>query len=382
MGLIVKSIYEHIVPNIEQHEKELFHIIMKFIDKNSEVLNHNIPSKRLFFSDEVDRDPIYNLCSISGKQIKDTIDKIPDVKSSWKLINDPFNILMINVIRYYTLKKNQRMFELTLTYLILSLYASLQYKSYPYLPNEQVMEYTFNRLSNKFYFKKYKTVLAALMATGYGSHEKYEKDIKKDDDVLIINYFVCLRSRLNNQMRMFASEYYKDYKEGNVVFNSEESSDEEDYHESSNISSYIVSLSDKVSLNFAINSIDLESVRVASSIAKVDATTLKYALSSIKEHEGQNIKKLIVLILQSYLKDQNNSTNSVGSKKFVTYTITIYSKSNTKDVTIIEIKDILDIFLNKHSIKYSKTEREATKSAYRKALFIYFVLIITDYVNA
>ena len=75
-----------------------------------------------------------------------------------------------------------------------------------------------------------------------------------------------------------------------------------------------------------------------------------------------------------YLKDNKNSINSVGSKKFFSYVYEIYSKSNTKDKTVLDIKDILDVFLNKHSNKYSKTERAATKGAYRKALYLYFVL--------
>jgi len=382
MGILVKSIYDNITDGLKENEQEMYRLILKFIDKNSEVLNHNIPSKRLYFSDEIDRLPIYNFCNITPKEIKDIVNSIPDVKSSWKLINDPFNILMLMVIRYYTVKNNRKMMEISLTYLILSLYSSLQYKSYRYPPNEAIMEYTFNRLSTKFYFKKYKTILNALLATGSGSHEKYANDLKKEDDTLLINYFVSLRSRLNNQMRMFANEYYKDYKEGNTMFNSSDSSDVEDFHENGNISSFIVGVADKVSLNFSINNLDVDSIKVASSLAKTDPVTLKNALLSIKEHETAVVKKLIILILQAYLKDTNNPINSVGSKKFITYTISIYSKSNTKDVTVLEIKDILDSFLSKHSSKYSHTEREATKGSYRKALFTYFVLIITNYVNS
>ena len=380
---IVNSIYNRISQNLKQNQtqSQLANIILKYMDKNNEVLNFNLPSKRLYFNDETDRNPIYKLTGIEKNEIKNIVNSIPEVKSSWKLINDPFNILMIVIIRYFSMNKNNRMVELTLTYLTLSLYASLQYKMFPYLPNESVMEYTFNNLSEKYYFKKYKTVIKALMATAENNHEKYSLDLIKKEDSLIINYFVSLRSRLNNQMRIFANAYYIDYKEGNTIFNTSDSYDEDDYRENSNISSYIITLSDKITINFSTDNLDDQSIKVASSIAKVDKATLQSALISIKKIEGKNIKKLISLILQVYLKDNKNSINSVGSKKFFSYVYEVYSKSNTKDKTVLDIKDILDVFLNKHSNKYSKTERAATKGAYRKALYLYFVLIIMNYAN-
>ena len=378
---INNNIYSRISQNLKKNQNQLASLILKYLDLNNDVLNYNLPSKRLFFNDLNDRDPIYKICDIDKDTINNVVKSVPDIKSSWKLLNDPFNILMTTIIRYFSINKNKRMVELTLTYLTASLYSSLQFRSYRFLPNEAIMEYTFNRLSEKYYFKKYKTVINALMATAEKTHETYYLQLNKKNDLDIINYFVCLRSRLSNQMKIFANEYYKDYKEGNTLFNSSDSKDEENYRENDNISSYINTLASKITINFSTNNLDDNSVKVASLTAKVDKITLKNALLSIKKIEGKNINLLITLILQSYLKDTNNSINSVGSKKFFNYTYEIYSKSNTKDKTVLDVKKLLDFFLNKHSNKYSKTERSATKGAYKKALYVYFVLIIMNYVN-
>lgn len=360
--------------------ENFFKYIGNYIDKNNEILYHNTPTYRLFFSDN-DRQIVYDMCDIDPDSIKDSIKKIPTVKSSWKLINDPFNIIMILLIRYYILKKNNNGINNTLMYLTLSLYASLHYKMYRYPPNDNIMQYTINRISNKFFFKKYGNISKALFAIAEGSHQKYKNFLTSDDDSKIIQYFVNLRSRLNNQMRVFANEFYKDQKQGNYLNSTEKDTDDDIYDNDENISGIISNLTTKISLNFFSSSINERVSSNAASISKISKIILKNTLLDIKNNENEKVVTIIRGILQTYLSDSSNPINSIGSQKFIAYSINIYSKSNTKDKIILEMKDILDYFLTRYCNKYTETEREMTKSNYRKAVFVYFILFISSTVN-
>ena len=53
-----------------------------------------------------------------------------------------------------------------------------------------------------------------------------------------------------------------------------------------------------------------------------------------------------------------------------------YSISNTEDLLVLHIKEILDTLLEKNSTEYLKTSRVATRSTLRSTTYIYFVLFI------
>ena len=74
--------------------------------------------------------------------------------------------------------------------------------------------------------------------------------------------------------------------------------------------------------------------------------------------------------------DPENTVQSIKSMKFFNYADELYKKSNTKDESIVRIKDILDKFLNNYCPIYIKTNRIATKISFRRAIYLYFVLII------
>lgn len=373
---------EDLFHNNKNLSKSIFDYINKYFDKNNEILYHNTPTYRLFFSDNPDREFIYNSLEIKPEEINECLKRIPSIKSSWKLINNPFNILMILLIRHYTINNDKQGVDLTLMYLTLSIYSSLHYKSYRYPPNDNIMQYTINRISNKYYFKQYGSVFKALYAIAKGSHDKYTSFLKSDDDNKLIQYFVNLRSRLNNQMKSFNKEFYKDEKEGNYLNSSTDSYEPDNYHENENLSGMITNLTSKVSISFFSNAVNEKFVNMSAHIANINGSVLKNTIVDIKNNENKNVVTLIKNIFQIYLMDEENSINSLGSQKFITYCINIYSKSNTKDKLVLEIKTILDIFLSKYCDKYNNTEREMTKSNYRKSVYVYFVILISRVINA
>jgi len=357
-------------------KREIKQLIAHYIDRNNTQLYASSPLHRVMFSDKNDREPLFKIVDLEVDVITELLKRVPAINPKWEIANNPFNILCVMLIREAMLNKDKELMENILLYLTLSFYASLHYKYYRYPPNENIMDYTINNLSNKFLFKQYGVVLKALFHTAIKSHEKYDQELKVGKDVDLVNYLMFLNTRLNNLMKNFTNEYMKNATEKNYLNKEKDNTSEDGYFETDNISITIARITQNGITQFTSSPLNQQYINISSKYCAVSPVTLKQSLESIKQSESKKVGDLIRIILQIYLNDGNNSQDSVASKKFISYSLSIYSKNNTKDKGILELKALLDEFLLNHSNKYSSSEREATRSAYRKALFLYFVFFI------
>ena len=70
---------------------------------------------------------------------------------------------MTIIIRYFRMNKMDGERKSCCLYLALSMYPSLFSKYFKFKPNENIMEYTINNLSDKYKIKKTGTLLSALI---------------------------------------------------------------------------------------------------------------------------------------------------------------------------------------------------------------------------
>jgi len=354
-------------------------LVSTYIDNNNEVLYANAPIYRLYFSDEKDRKPVFDLTGLSIPYIKEVIDKTDEIKNNWLILNEPFNILMVVLIRDLTMrgKTDEEALNNAILYLTLSFYSSLHFKYYrKFLPNENIMNYTLNNISSKYKFKQSGVIVKALLETAQVSHNTYKNDLIRGTDLDLINYIRNLHTRLNNLMKNFRDAYDKNYKSKNYLNTETDSNDVEDYNETDNVSLVINRVSNMSTNKFFSSEINERFINVSASYSNCSPITLKKAVQSIKDTEKNRVTELMISILQTYLMDSNNSIDSIASSKFIAYSIMAYSKSNTKNQNILKIKELLDYFMKNNCNKYSDTEREATRINYRKGLYMYIVLII------
>lgn len=381
---------DEIAPMIKTNEttaitKQFENYVQRYMDKNSEVLFHNIPSKRLFFTPNDIKYP-FDLFKISVNEIDETVNKIKKTKECYGVINQvnfPLNFLLVNLVRYYHLANNKVGLQVSLMYLTLYQYAALHAKYFQkFLPNEDCMQFTFNRVSDKYYFRKYQSVFKALFATVINAHETQKKSLESKNDMDILSYLLAIRTRLNNQMKSFVNEYMIDFQNKKYLKLQQDSNDEENYYETTNMSADLLNIVNKSFNNFNTSRIDPVLLRTACGICKAEQSVMKLALENIKDNELDSIRILLLSMVQLYIYNENNNSNEIGSQKFVTYMISAYSKSNSKNDISLSIKTTLDKFLTKYCNRYSNTEREATKIIYRKALYIYMVLLINKSYNS
>lgn len=375
--ILVTELYPIVAKNLAQKENvvKLKRGIEVYLDKNHDKLTTLGPIHRTVFLD-YDMQVIYNATGLTPQNIKDVLKKTKAVGSDWKLLNNPFNIASMLAIRYFKINKNNDMAKLAMIYLTLSMYPSLHYKYFKYEPNEKIMNYTINNLSNKYKIKKAGVFYIALIETAEGADINHHDRLIRGEDPDLINYLSDIKTRVNMMLRKISNEFYEN-KEKELYINIEhESMEEDNYREAESNIYAIEKLSNGVVLKLIVNGPNMKLVNAAAKLCKVSVSELRnYTTTMITSENKEEIKQIVESILFLYLFDDKNRLQEINSDKFLMYCMDIYKKSNTTDENIIRIKSILDGWLERLGT-YKKTQRLNTINDFRRALYIFFVVSI------
>jgi hypothetical protein len=354
--------------------------IEKYFDKNHAIVFDQGPTKKLLFANS-DKQVVYDFLGMSDKDVADVkkvIKTVPTIYSKGIMLNDPFVILSVYIVRELHVQKLVRQRDLVLMYLAFKNYSSSQNKFFKYGANEQVMAFTLNNLSDKFKYKVLKNNYAVLKDTVMNSHMTYEKLLETGTDDMPPIYYIQLHSRVNKIIRNIAGEYYTNYNEKRYI-NSVKTYDEEsggliDYE---NSSALISGLAEGTLSYFLSSSVNMNLVKTVSERNSIPSSTVFQALNAIKKEEDPLVIQLMITKILTIIYDDNpDLLGRVCSQDFAINAIKQLSISNTTNPNLIELKNILDKWLMTYNIKYAQTQRLATKMAYRNALYSYFVYIL------
>lgn len=379
---ILKELYPVVEKALDKKENTIMlkNAVSDYLDRNNEKLTTIGPVYQTVFSD-MDKEKLYNAIELRPEKILEVLRKSPYVKADKYILKNPFNTGIALAIRYYTMKNNEEMVNACLIYMALAFYPSIFHKFFQFEPNEQIMNYTINNLSNKFKVKQLGTIYAALIDTAQGAYKLHKPRLVKGSDKDIVGFILDVKTRLNSLMRKISVEFYKVH-EKNLYLNTDYDSYEEDnYHESDSNSYAVERLTNAVVLKLVVDGPNMKIVNTAAKICQVSVSELRNYVNSIVINENrEKIKQIVESILFLYLFDSQNTENDIrNNNKFLLYCLEMYKKSNTTDKNIIKIKSILDEWLEDLGT-YKKTQRLATINNFRRALFLFFVITIQTYV--
>ena len=376
-NVLVTELYPKVEKGFSNKEnlKKYEQLISNYIDKNGEVLSAIGPTKMVLFTDRESL-PVFDIAEITPAEVKAIKNKSDDIKSSGQILNIPFNTLMAMVIRYFTITKNEKMVNLSVLYLGLSMYPSIYSKYFKFEPNENIMNYTINNLSKRFKLKKTGNLMVTISETCDGAYKLHKEGIVKGLDKDIVQFILAVKTRFNNMIKKIAIEFYKNHKEGNYL-NTELEVNEEDQFREADSSSYLVNrLTENVSLKLIIEGPPIKLINAAAKSNQVSVNELRNHITSmINDTHKDDIKVIIESILFLYLFNSKNKAEEINSDKFLIYCLDIYKRSNTTDENIIKIKKVLDSWLDELGV-YKKTQRLATINSFRKAMYTFFVMAI------
>lgn len=381
--MITSVILANIYPKVEQAftsketQRKFSAIVASYVDRNVNRLSTAGPSKRTLFSD-MERNKVYDLIDFDPKLCKAIVKQSNYIKASWKIVNDPFNLVMMMILRYAKLNQLDQINQLAVTYLTLSMYPSLHYKYFKFEPNEAIMQYTINNLSNKFKVKQVGNILQALVDTTALADKTYDKNIRHADDKELTDYINAYKTRLNSLIKKIRDAFEKDYRSGNYMNTERDNEDENDFKTSDSNSLLIQRIVDQVVLKLSVNGPDSRIVDISAKMNQVSVNETRNTLNQLTQNkdESVNIRALCESILYLYLFNGENHVNDLNGSKFLTFCLALYKKSNTNDENVIKVKSILDTWIEKYSETYRKTQRVATLNNFRRALYTFFVFTL------
>lgn len=358
--------------------KQYEEIIAKYIDKNSELLSAIGPMNIILFTDK-DKEPIFDLIGVTPNQVKAIKNKSKDRKTTDNLIEAPFSTLMAVIISYFGIKNNNNMVQMSTFYLTMSMYPFIYHRSFPYQPNENVMNYTINNLSKKFKIKQTSNFMVAIIETSMGAYNLHEKGLLSGIDDSHTQFIYAVKTRVSSFIKKIAREFYANHKDGKYL-NIEFESNEEDKYREADSSIYVINgKADAVTLRLVIDGPPMKLITLAAQTQKVSINELRnYITTKVKNENRDDVHSIIESILYLYLFDEKNNINDINSDQFLLYCMDVYRRSNTTDKNVVNIKKILDSWLEDLGT-YKKTQRVATINNFRKAMYCFFVTAIMYY---
>lgn len=368
-------------------------VISNFINRSLEPLSAKGPSRRILFTDS-DVDALFLAAGIEKKEVSETIKTCKLIDSKWHILNNPFNIMCIALtICYY---KNEKAFPsskykmsphlITNLFITLRFYSSMQIRQFPYDPDEEIMDRTIDSLNNKFTLKKYNNMFETIRYISDSNFTNMELQFKKGHDKDIINIINNLANRLSSFIKNVSKEFYKNYKEHNKseVESIIREDDEGDQYvgELTNVSSEIENSTRKIRLKVVADSTpNYRLLSLACKRTMMSTNKMQIIIDKIRESNDELLYKLLRNIIAYYIITYKKAKYDIKSENFITTMFKIYNVSNTKDVNVIAIKNILDELLKKYSTDYLKTSRVATVSNMRSCIYYYFVLYIAQNIS-
>lgn len=380
-----KILVQRLYPRVEKalvdtnHLNLLKRALADFFTKNQTFLSDIAPMHQIIVDDKI-KNTIFQALDLDEALIRQTLKDAPDIhmKSSEQIINT-FNIALTLAMRFALINKKEVLLNQVKGMYIVSFYPSLFWKYFRYKPNEAVMTYAINNMSNKFLIKIHGNLWGMLIATIDGALENPTNvnRLKRADDLDFVYFVIDTKNRIKSQFKNITNEYMIAHAAKKYVNVESDNFDDEGYHETENTLNVVNKMTQKVVLKFANEGVDMRVATMAAKICKVSVNDLRNYLEQIMSNEQiEDIERCVKSILTLYLYESQEDASTIRSNKFMVTSLSLYKKANSTNVNMVELKQGLDKLLKEGTDLFLKTTRVASLNDYKRALFTFFVLSI------
>lgn len=347
----------------------------KYIDKNNQKFSEIGPCENIFFTTD-DHAAIYKLFNVTENEMRYVMQQSTEIKYGENQNVKPINLLTGVAIKILD-ENNMPVERDMMVFLMLMTFFPLTYSKYfKYNPNREIMAYTINNMNNRFDIKR-KGYLKSLQDLGQGAYNNCIQKLSKGSDKDYA-YFSCdMKNRINSYMKNIRGEFDLNYKEGNYLNLDSDNYDEDDFHISENDTLMIRRLRDATVLKFLTQAPDMKLIQYAAKLCTVSVNEMRNIIVKLqKKTDANELNVLIESIINEFVVESKHSINLVHSTQFFSFALLTYKKNSAVDSNVKRIKDILTIYLDRTTDFLRKTTREATINNFKRAIYIYFVLII------
>ena len=386
-----KKIISFIYPKIEavlktpKGNSDFKTMVGRYIDRNSSKLYTLGPQYLIPFTDN-DKEGYFNLFNLNQKEVKVIVREITsnlnDKSNFIYLNNNPLFFVFYSCIRYYHMKVDKVGLNSALAIYALAVYPSVYVNFFRFDPNPKVMDYTINRLSNKFLIKEAGNIFTALVMSIRTAYDTLKKDMLNPTDADIIKFVSRVHTSQKSLIRNIADNYYDDYKHNRQIGGERELNDDEvidnDYENNSTV---VDTVTNKVFIPIISSGLNLQFISIASKAAGISLADLQYYVSKIlTEKYKTDIHDFIHAVLFRFLYDENHKPSEINSSAWIAHATKLFKQTNSNNPNINTVKTLLNKWASNVGI-YTKYKREASRSNYKRGIYLYFIFMIQYYNN-
>ena len=389
------NLWDKVEKSVPKNTMNYVRFVQKYRDKNINKLETPYPFDAPIWSKECEN-IIYDTLGFSSNELYSFTSNI-ELENGYedkylKKGNSPTTMLiqfaLFMLYRYYLINKKMKEVEITKYFMAYYFYNCMFNKYFKYKPNRAVMEYTINSLSFKNQIKQTGSVNKWVYGMMNASCDKYEPIIIRGADT---DYYKCIRrthTKFNDAMKNIFDAFKKDHENKNVIYTSKAQDEEGNMLEQSSMSADIIQLADKYTSRFFSNPNDEEVIAFVCDKKQksgyIPEKDLRNTLFNISD-DPTNQDDVRAFYQSAFYLFFNNSSNhkytvkDVNTMSFMFEMQKLYKAGNSINKNRIIIGDIIDKWLKVGSATYRSTNREATKSVFKKAIFDYFIVkVVVD----
>lgn len=370
-------------------ERILFRYIAEYADRNVDILSSPYFTKNMLFTQK-DEEIVFTIFGIDKRKIAEKIKEMPKPPTNTGSVNvTPFRVLMIFIIGHYARTKEYKKMEYIYRYYAYSqfstLFHSVGFRQGVLKP--EAMEYAIDNMEKKFHMKKYGSLdltITEAMKMAVFNFLKADKEDKPDfrdlSDFAVLQLAMALKSRQAAWMKKVYAAYKAALDSGEYITSRGEDYDEDsgDIVERETVTGNVKQLADKYTLAFFTSPIAKNLVTMSAKRCDVSESELRGVLEMLWDQNRRGeVNNFLSALFQLFFNENSKYTEKdIHSAVFGATADAIFRRSNSNDPLVAVVKDTTNAWLMKGSKIYRGTNRTATKSNYKRAIYLYFVFMI------
>lgn len=382
-------IRDFIYPNVEAslsnpvNDRKFRQLVEQYLNRNAQILHEPGPITKLLFLD-TDKAALFTLCGVNEADVKKHVSTITGQlnRDAGFLLakQNPVFTLIWCIIRFYTLKKDEKGINIALAIYACAAYPSIFDKYFKHGANRGVMIYTIDNLTNKFTFKQAKHTFGALITSIEASYKFLAPFFHDGCDRECIRWLQRIRNDQNSLIKKICNEYMNNYHKGLSVYTSNETFDDTNMLDTiSNNTAVVEETAQKVCISLITNGLNWQLAEAAAKWSGVSVVDLRFYLTKIINKDNEDrLNKFIESVLFIYLYDGKKRPEEIHSKMFLSFGIELFRRTNSGDPNVKTIKDNLEYWAMESGI-YDRFKRDASRINYKKSVYWYIVLSIQKF---
>lgn len=373
----------------KQYRESIINFTGQFIDDHMEQLSTSGPVYSFVFGDK-ETALFYDLFKITkedllniwNNMVNETYNgKISKFFTGW-IVNAPHKLLFV-AITIEAIQKDYKDIVECMEYLwAFCEYPILYAKYFSTGVRKEVMDYTIERLGNKFKIKvkNLNNLLELLKYDGNSALISHYEKLKDGPDNSYADFLYRLRNQIKNTIEKIANVYYVNIEKNATQHDQAEEFDDGSKAEQEGINTNISNIVNNTIDKLNNGEISPEKINIAAEAVKVDKSNLTNFINQIYAFKNNRMERFIEDIIVSYFEKNPTSTNSLSGGAFINFGLSLFKSIGvSKNEIYREIREILNLWMFDIIDIRSLYQREPTVIAYTRAIYNYFIFMINYY---